>query len=88
MGCDYCEGIKGVGPKRAFELIQNYRDIETILENIDRNKFTVPENWNYQVARELFINPEVADPQEIEVIKNLVIKIMFEYSLFISLSIA
>lgn len=67
LGCDYCEGIKGVGPKRAMELIDTYRDIETILENIDRQKYTVAEDWNYKVARELFINPEVEDPDNLDV---------------------
>lgn len=67
LGCDYCEGIKGIGPKRAIELMNSYRDIETILENIDRKKYTVPENWNYDVARQLFITPEVQDPSELEV---------------------
>ncbi|XP_034105819.1 flap endonuclease 1 [Drosophila nasuta] len=66
MGCDYCESIKGVGPKRAIELIKSYRDIETILENIDTTKYTVPENWNYKRARELFIEPDVADASAID----------------------
>ncbi|XP_018801341.1 PREDICTED: flap endonuclease 1 [Bactrocera latifrons] len=66
LGCDYCEGIKGIGPKRAIELINTYRDIETILKNIDQKKYTVAEDWNYQVARELFIKPEVTDPLSIE----------------------
>ncbi|XP_039954992.1 flap endonuclease 1 [Bactrocera neohumeralis] len=66
LGCDYCEGIKGIGPKRAIELINTYRDIETILKNIDQKKYTVAEDWNYQVARELFIKPEVTDPLAIE----------------------
>ncbi|XP_053963114.1 flap endonuclease 1 [Anastrepha ludens] len=66
LGCDYCEGIKGIGPKRAVELINTHRDIETILKNIDQKKYTVAENWNYQVARELFLNPEVTDPMSIE----------------------
>ncbi|XP_013107742.1 flap endonuclease 1 [Stomoxys calcitrans] len=66
LGCDYCEGIKGVGPKRAMELIDSYRDIETILENIDRQKYTVPDDWNYQIARELFVNPEVEDPENVD----------------------
>ncbi|KAI8122156.1 Flap endonuclease 1 [Lucilia cuprina] len=46
--------------------MNSYRDIETILENIDRKKYTVPENWNYDVARQLFITPEVQDPSELE----------------------
>ncbi|CAD7012091.1 unnamed protein product [Ceratitis capitata] len=66
LGCDYCEGIKGIGPKRAIELINTYRDIETILKNIDQKKYTVAEDWNYQVARELFIKPDVTDPMNIE----------------------
>ncbi|GBP04092.1 Flap endonuclease 1 [Eumeta japonica] len=51
LGCDYCEGIKGIGPKRAIELMNSYRDIETILKNIDRKKYTVPENWNFDVFK-------------------------------------
>ncbi|KAH8347960.1 hypothetical protein KR084_002561 [Drosophila pseudotakahashii] len=66
LGCDYCESIKGIGPKRAIELINNYRDIETILDNLDTSKYTVPENWNYKVARELFIEPEVANAEAID----------------------
>ncbi|EDW91865.1 flap endonuclease 1 [Drosophila yakuba] len=66
LGCDYCESIKGIGPKRAIELINNYRDIETILDNLDSSKYTVPENWNYKVARELFIEPEVANADNID----------------------
>lgn len=66
LGCDYCDSIKGIGPKRAIELINTYRDIETILENIDRKKYTVPEDWNYEVARELFVKPDVTNPEEID----------------------
>ncbi|XP_037953942.1 flap endonuclease 1-like [Teleopsis dalmanni] len=66
LGCDYCEGIKGIGPKRAVELINTYRNLETILENIDRKKYIVPENWNFELARQLFITPEVADPDNID----------------------
>lgn len=37
LGCDYCGTIRGVGPKKAVELIKQYKNIETILENIDQN---------------------------------------------------
>lgn len=67
LGCDYCESIRGIGPKRAIELVTQYKSIETILENIDRKKYTVPEDWNYQQARELFLQPDVTDPDSIEV---------------------
>ncbi|KAL5287317.1 FEN1 family protein [Megaselia abdita] len=66
MGCDYCETIRGVGPKRAVEMINTYRNIETILDNLDTKKYVVPENWNFETARKLFIAPEVTDPSEIE----------------------
>ncbi|KAJ6650146.1 Flap endonuclease 1, partial [Pseudolycoriella hygida] len=66
LGCDYCDSIRGVGPKRALELITQYKSIEKILENIDKKKYQIPENWNYENARELFLNPEVLDPETIE----------------------
>jgi flap endonuclease-1 len=45
LGCDYCDSIRGVGPKTALKLIREHSDIETIIKNIDRNKFIVPETW-------------------------------------------
>lgn len=68
LGCDYCESIRGIGPKRAVELITQYKSIEEILKNIDTSKYVVPDDWNYEQARKLFLNPEVADPNTIEVI--------------------
>lgn len=66
LGCDYCDTIRGVGPKRAIELIQKYRSIEEVLEHLDKKKYTVPVDWNYAVARKLFIRPEVTEAKEIE----------------------
>ncbi|KAL1488057.1 hypothetical protein ABEB36_015426 [Hypothenemus hampei] len=66
MGCDYTDSIRGIGPKKSIELIRNYKSIEEILKHIDKDKYPPPENWNYQGARELFENPEVADPETIE----------------------
>lgn len=70
LGCDYCDGIRGIGPKRAIELMNTHKDIETILENIDQKRFTVPSNWNYDLARELFINPHVDDISIADVSNN------------------
>lgn len=67
LGCDYCESIRGIGPKRAIELVSQYQCIENILKNIDLKKYTVPEDWNYEQARELFRNPHIADPETVEV---------------------
>ena len=45
LGCDYCDSIKGIGPKTALKMIREYSSIEKILENLDRNKYTVPDDW-------------------------------------------
>jgi flap endonuclease-1 len=45
LGCDYCDSIKGVGPKTALKLIREHGNIETILQHIDRKKYTVPNDW-------------------------------------------
>ena len=45
LGCDYCDTIKGVGPKTALKLIREHKNIETILKNMDSNKYTIPEGW-------------------------------------------
>ncbi|XP_055592556.1 flap endonuclease 1 [Uranotaenia lowii] len=66
LGCDYCDTIRGIGPKKAIELINKYRSIEDILDNLDTKKYIVPENWNYKQARELFKRPEVTEPESLE----------------------
>lgn len=67
LGCDYCESIRGIGPKRAIELIAQHKSIEEVLKNIDTKKYIVPENWNFEQARKLFVEPVVADPATIDV---------------------
>ncbi|KCV71980.1 flap endonuclease-1 [Fonticula alba] len=66
LGCDFCDTIRGVGPKRALEFIRKHRNIETILENLDPKRYTVPENWPYKEVRELFRSPEVTPVADIE----------------------
>ncbi|CAG9792931.1 unnamed protein product [Diatraea saccharalis] len=66
LGCDYCGSIRGIGPKRAIELIKQHRSLEEILKNIDTNKYQPPEEWDYKNARRLFLEPEVTDPKDIE----------------------
>lgn len=66
LGCDYCDSIKGIGPTRALSLIRQFGNIETILENIDKEKHPIPEDWPFQDARQLFLKPSVLsadDPQ-------------------------
>lgn len=66
LGCDYCDSIKGIGPKRAIELIKQHRSIEKIIKSIDTSKYTVPEDWPYERARELFKEPEVTAGVDLE----------------------
>ena len=66
LGCDYCDKIRGIGPKNAIKLVQEHKSIDKILENIDTKKFTVPENWVYEGARQLFKQPEVTPASDIE----------------------
>ncbi len=52
-GCDYCGTIPKIGPITALTLINKYSSIENIIENLD-SKYTVPDNFNYELARSLF----------------------------------
>ena len=65
LGCDYCDSIKGIGPKKAFELIKQHGSIEKILKNIDTEKYKVPEPFPFVEARRLFFSPEVDDCKDI-----------------------
>lgn len=69
LGCDYTDSIKGIGPKRAVEYMSSHRSIENVLKNLDKSKHPPPENWNFEGARELFVEPEIADPETIDVSK-------------------
>merc|ERR1711937_849293 len=65
LGCDYCDSIKGIGPKKAFELITKHKSIEEILKVIDKEKYKVPDPFPFEGARDLFFNPDVTDPEEV-----------------------
>jgi len=66
LGCDYCEKIRGMGPKNALKAIQVHKNIETVIENLDKKKHTVPENWLFAGARQLFTEPDVTPGEEFE----------------------
>lgn len=66
MRCDYRDTIRGIEPKRALDLIRDHKNIEKVLEKIDKENYQVPENWMFKEARELFIHPEVTDPATID----------------------
>jgi len=66
MGCDYTESIRGIGPKKAINYLNKYGSIEKILPELEKvkdgkgnNKFTIPKEFLYKEAAELFKNPDV-----------------------------
>jgi len=55
-GCDYTCTIPKIGPVTALNIIKEYGSIESFLDN--NVKYNVPENFNYVLARELFLANE------------------------------
>ncbi|NXQ60617.1 FEN1 endonuclease, partial [Anthoscopus minutus] len=66
LGCDYCASIRGIGPKRAVELIREHKSIERIVQQLDTKKYPLPENWLHREAQKLFLEPDVIDPDTVE----------------------
>ncbi|XP_039592159.1 probable flap endonuclease 1 homolog [Polypterus senegalus] len=64
LGCDYCEKIRGLGPKKALTLIQQHKSIEDVLLNINREVHPVPVSWKYHEARRIFLNPDVTTAKQ------------------------
>lgn len=63
-GCDYCDSIRGIGGQTALKLIRQHGSIENILENINKERYQIPEDWPYVEARRLFKEPEVVTDEE------------------------
>lgn len=61
VGTDYNEGIRGIGPKKAYELIKRYGSIERIPEAIKAfRKEEIDE------IRNLFLNPDITKDYRLE----------------------
>ncbi|PIN08205.1 5'-3' exonuclease [Handroanthus impetiginosus] len=66
-GCDYCDSIRGIGGMTALKLIRQHGSIENILENINKERYQIPDDWPYQEARRLFKEPSVCtDDDQLE----------------------
>jgi len=61
IGTDYNPGIKGIGPKKALEIIKKHREIDKIMKEV-KWEFEVP----YEVLLDWFLNPKVSDDYKIE----------------------
>ncbi|CAG0911792.1 unnamed protein product, partial [Cyprideis torosa] len=66
LGCDYTDSIRGVGPKRAIELIRTHKSIEAVLKALDAKKYPPPEDWNFEGARRLFHEPDVTKAEDLD----------------------
>lgn len=58
-GCDYCGSIRGIGGKTALKLIHQHCSIENILENINKERYQIPDDWPFLEVRQLFKEPTV-----------------------------
>lgn len=61
------EPIPKIGPNTALKLIREHGSLEKVVEYIEndpKKKYTIPEDWPYKEARELFLNPEVRDAND------------------------
>lgn len=65
LGCDYCDKIAGLGPKRALTLIQKHRTIENVVLHVNRKTHPVPHFWKYKEARRLFLDKVDREPVEL-----------------------
>ncbi|KAH1046208.1 hypothetical protein J1N35_036992 [Gossypium stocksii] len=66
-GCDYCDSIRGIGGQTALKLIRQHGSIEEILQNINKERYSIPDDWPYEEARRLFKEPLVCmDDDQLE----------------------
>jgi len=63
-GCDYCDTLKGVGPSTAIKLLAQHGSLEKVLEFLGPEK--IPDNFDYQAAREFFKECEAVDTAAVE----------------------
>lgn len=56
VGTDFNEGIRGIGPKKALQLIKEYGSIEKLVE--EGKIAAIPE---YEEVRNIFLSPEVTE---------------------------
>jgi flap endonuclease-1 len=62
VGTDYNEGIKGIGPKKALELVKKKGSIKEIMSTELGEKFEV----DPMEVREIFLKPNVTDKYKVE----------------------
>ncbi len=61
IGTDYSDGVKGVGPKTALNLVKEYKTIDVVMDNVEWDS-DVPADTIY----DFFLNPPVKDDYELK----------------------
>lgn len=58
LGCDYCDTLPGIGPKRSYALIQEHRSLEKIFAVLKKKNMVVPADLKKCMlqAREYYLN--------------------------------
>lgn len=72
LGCDYLDPIPKIGPNTALKMIREHGTLEKVVEFIQNDKkgrYTLPDDWPFADARDLFFEPDVrpADAPECDV---------------------
>ena len=68
LGCDYAPSIKGIGPKKGFQLIKEHKTLESVVASLDKIKYVIPDELmeNLNDIRAIFKAPEVTPGDQIE----------------------
>lgn len=71
-GCDYTGTILGMGPVTAYKYLTECKNIEGVLRRVKnesmcgkkKKPMIVPEDFNFEEARQMFLYPEVIKEKE------------------------
>jgi flap endonuclease-1 len=56
FGCDYCQGIADAKPNDIFNAYIKHKSMDAALKELAELKYPIPENYNYQDAKNYFLN--------------------------------
>jgi flap endonuclease-1 len=63
VGTDYTDGIKGIGPKKALELVRSGLSLEDVFKKYGEDLSNIQ---RYYEAKDFFLNPDVKDVGELK----------------------
>lgn len=91
-GCDYVDGIGGIGPVTALNLMRKHKTLEQVVNIIKqgKTKYKLPQEYPVDQLRNMFVDPEIekgdqillkwAKPDELQIKKILVEENQFDES--------